>query len=114
MKPLTQTPGPELDSEAVTGKRVTPRVPGRVPQRVPQRVPSTPDEPATLVEVFEYVARVHPRPDTLNYKSEGRWVSISSDQLLARHGTSHGVSMRWQSHPAIASRFFPRVGLNGP
>jgi long-chain acyl-CoA synthetase len=44
----------------------------------------TPDEPQTLVEVFEYVARVHPRPDTLNYKSQGRWVSISSDQLLAR------------------------------
>src|SRR4029078_6694649 len=30
------------------------------------------------------IARNHKRPDTLNYKSDGRWVSISSDELLAR------------------------------
>jgi long-chain acyl-CoA synthetase len=41
-------------------------------------------EPTTLVEAFEYVARVHPRPDTLNYKREGRWLSISADELLRR------------------------------
>ena len=53
-------------------------------KEAPSRVPLAPDEPATLVEVFEYVARVHQRPDTLNYKSEGRWVSISAGQMLGR------------------------------
>ena len=28
--------------------------------------------------------RVHPRPDTLNYKREGRWHSISSEDFLLR------------------------------
>jgi len=49
----------------------------------PQRVFS-PDEPTTLVDVFNGIARDHKRPDTLNYKHDGRWVSISSDELLAR------------------------------
>src|SRR5215213_1030865 len=49
----------------------------------PRRVLS-PDEPATLVDVFTGIARDHKRPDTLNYKSNGRWLSISSDELLAR------------------------------
>jgi long-chain acyl-CoA synthetase len=49
----------------------------------PQRVFS-PDEPATLVDIFNGIARDHKRPDTLNYKSDGRWVSVSSDELLAR------------------------------
>lgn len=50
----------------------------------PQRVPLSPDEPRTLVEVFEYVAHAFPRPDTLNYKHDGRWLSISSDEMLRR------------------------------
>lgn len=49
----------------------------------PQRVFS-PGEPATLVDVFNEIARLHKRPDTLNYKRDGHWVSISSDELLAR------------------------------
>src|SRR6188474_2348306 len=49
----------------------------------PRRVFS-PDEPVTLVDVFTGIARNHKRPDTLNYKSDGRWVSVSSDELLAR------------------------------
>jgi long-chain acyl-CoA synthetase len=76
VKQLTPTPGSATNEEAVTGKPVA--------DRIPERVPLTPDEPATLVEVFEHVARVHPRPDTLNYKRDGRWVSISSDELLVR------------------------------
>ena len=50
----------------------------------PTRVPLSSDEPTTLVEAFEHVKLVHPRPDTLNYKSGGRWVSISADQMLTR------------------------------
>ncbi len=41
-----------------------------------------PGEPTTLVEVFEHVARDHNRADTLNYKRDGQWLSISSDELL--------------------------------
>jgi long-chain acyl-CoA synthetase len=51
---------------------------------MPVRSALTPNEPTTLVEVFEYVTRVHSRPDTLNYKQGGRWVPISSDEMLAR------------------------------
>ena len=43
-----------------------------------------PGEPSTLIEVFELIPRIHKRPDTLNYKHEGRWIPISSDELLAR------------------------------
>jgi long-chain acyl-CoA synthetase len=49
-----------------------------------KRIPLNTNEPTTLVEVFEYVARVHPRPDTLNYKRDGRWIAISSDEMLRR------------------------------
>ncbi|HKG59470.1 MAG TPA: long-chain fatty acid--CoA ligase [Pyrinomonadaceae bacterium] len=50
----------------------------------PPRRNFSPDEPSTLVDVFTRIARKHKRPDTLNYKSDGRWVSVSSDELLAR------------------------------
>jgi len=50
----------------------------------PPRRATAADEPATLVDVFLRVARVHKRPDTLNYKRDGRWISISSDEMLAR------------------------------
>ena len=49
-----------------------------------KRIPLLEGEPATLVEVFEHVARVHPRPDTLNYKHDGRWISISAAEMLKR------------------------------
>ncbi|HSE22035.1 MAG TPA: long-chain fatty acid--CoA ligase [Pyrinomonadaceae bacterium] len=42
------------------------------------------DQPVTLVDVFERVARLHKRKDTLNYKSEGRWYSVSSDEMMVR------------------------------
>ena len=53
-------------------------------QSAPVRRPSAPDEPATLVDVFERVARTHKRADTLNYKHGDRWLSISSDEMLER------------------------------
>jgi long-chain acyl-CoA synthetase len=64
----TAAVGSEVDSEVETGKRI----------------PLNTSEPTTLVGVFEYVARVHPRPDTLNYKRDGRWIAISSDEMLRR------------------------------
>jgi long-chain acyl-CoA synthetase len=48
------------------------------------RRPTAPDEPATLVDVFTRVARKHKRTDTLNYKSGGQWVPISSHEMIAR------------------------------
>jgi len=50
----------------------------------PRRVPLSDDEPTTLVEVYERVAVVHPKPDTLNYKHDGAWRSISTDEMLKR------------------------------
>ena len=50
----------------------------------PTRVPASADEPKTLVDVFKRVARKHKRLDTLNYKRNGEWVSLSSDELLER------------------------------
>jgi long-chain acyl-CoA synthetase len=48
------------------------------------RLPLSPDEPRTLVEVFEQAAVKHNRADALNYKRDGRWLAISSDELLKR------------------------------
>ena len=53
-------------------------------ESVPVRRPAVADEPVTLVDVFNRVARKHKRPDTLNYKSDGQWLSMSSDEMLAR------------------------------
>ncbi|HEU4932387.1 MAG TPA: long-chain fatty acid--CoA ligase [Pyrinomonadaceae bacterium] len=50
----------------------------------PVRQPASADEPVTLVDVFIRVAHKHKRPDTLNYKSDGRWNSLSSDEMLRR------------------------------
>ena len=46
--------------------------------------PLAPGEPATLIDVFTRAARAHNRPDALNYKHDGEWVSLSSDEMLAR------------------------------
>ena len=57
------------------------------PEAHAQSVPAVPiaaNEPTTLTEVFEFVARVHSRPDILNYKRDGRWLPISSADLLQR------------------------------
>ncbi len=73
----------------------------------PKREPQSPDEPTTLVEVFEYISRVHQRPDTLNYKSGGRWVSISADQMLSRvkhiAGGLYSLGVRHGDRVAILS-----------
>ena len=54
-----------------------------IPAR-PRRVPLSVDEPKTLVEVYESVLRRHPKPDTLNYKSNGAWRQISAEEMLKR------------------------------
>jgi long-chain acyl-CoA synthetase len=49
-----------------------------------ERVPLTPDEPKTLVQMFERTVRLHNKLDALNYKKDGAWRNISSDEMLAR------------------------------
>jgi long-chain acyl-CoA synthetase len=77
----------------------------RLPLPVPR--PFAPDEPQTLIDVFTRAARVHNRPDALNYKSGGRWISISSDELLARakHIAAglHAIGIRHGDRVALLS-----------
>ena len=51
---------------------------------LPLREPLSPDEPKTLVEMIERAVRLKAKPDLLNYKRDGAWQSISSDDMLAR------------------------------
>jgi long-chain acyl-CoA synthetase len=56
-------------------------------ERVTEAAPSqerSPNEPRTLVELFEHVVRRHPKPDTLNYKKDNRWLALSAAEMLAR------------------------------
>jgi long-chain acyl-CoA synthetase len=46
--------------------------------------PFAPGEPATLIDLFTRAVRAHNRVDALNYKHGGQWVSLSSDEMLAR------------------------------
>jgi len=46
--------------------------------------PHGPGVPSTLVDVFTEVARKHKRPDTLNYKQDGRWIQMSSGEMMKR------------------------------
>ena len=55
-----------------------------MPAIAPVRRPAAPDEPATLVDVFNRIPVEHKRPDTLNYKSGDRWIAISAEEMLAR------------------------------
>jgi long-chain acyl-CoA synthetase len=50
----------------------------------PPRIPLSAEEPPTLPELFERIAREHRKPNTLNYKQGNAWHSISSDEMLAR------------------------------
>ncbi len=49
-------------------------------------------EPATLVDIYEGVARNHPKPDTLNYKRDGAWQSMSAAEML-RHARSIALGL---------------------
>jgi long-chain acyl-CoA synthetase len=40
--------------------------------------------PTTIVEVFVLAMRLHARPDVLNYKRDGKWLPISSEEFERR------------------------------
>ena len=69
--------------------------------------PFAPGEPSTLIDVFTRVARVHKRTDTLNYKRDGRWVPVSSDELLSRvkdvAAGLHAIGIRHGDRVALLS-----------
>ncbi|CAN5368341.1 AMP-dependent synthetase/ligase [soil metagenome] len=42
------------------------------------------DEPKTLAELYLYAVEKHNRKDALNFKKDGEWRAISSDEMLSR------------------------------
>ena len=64
--------------------KTTEQMLGPEARRPPARVPVSADEPTTLVEMFERALRLHNRADALNYKRDGVWHSISSDEIASR------------------------------
>jgi long-chain acyl-CoA synthetase len=55
-----------------------------VQQEAIVRGPVPVEEPATLVDAFKIIARRHKRPDTLNYKGGGKWIPVSSEEMMQR------------------------------
>ncbi len=49
-----------------------------------QRVSSGADEPKTLAELFLKAAAKYNRGDALNFKKDGKWRAISSDEMISR------------------------------
>lgn len=49
-----------------------------------KRLPLYPDEPTTLAELFSKATKESPRKDALNYKRDGEWRSISSEEMISR------------------------------
>ncbi|HEX8632617.1 MAG TPA: long-chain fatty acid--CoA ligase [Pyrinomonadaceae bacterium] len=86
-----------------------------VPIPPPPRVPLSPDEPATLAEVFTHAVGRHPKPDALNYKRDGVWRALSSAELIERahliaHGL-HALGLRRGERAAILSESSPEWTL---
>jgi len=48
---------------------------------VRERAPLSANQPATLVEVYLRVQRDHRKPDTLNFKRDGSWHSLSAQEM---------------------------------
>lgn len=53
-------------------------------ERAVSREPLREDEPRTLVEMFLHAAREHNKRDALNFKREGSWRSITSEEMIER------------------------------
>src|ERR1043165_1472063 len=51
---------------------------------VEPRVSPMSNEPTTLVELYDRIAAEHPESNTLNYKREGAWHSLSATEMLRR------------------------------
>ncbi|HEX8686405.1 MAG TPA: AMP-binding protein, partial [Pyrinomonadaceae bacterium] len=65
--------------------RITTRVAGGGRETRPDRGPAPrPARPETIVEVVRRALTAKARPDALNYKRDGAWHPISSEELLGR------------------------------
>ena len=53
-------------------------------RRKVKRKPLYPDEPQTLAELFEQACSKSPRQNALNYKENGKWYMISSEEMVER------------------------------
>ena len=53
-------------------------------QKKGARIPLYSDEPKTLAELFIKAVEKHRRSDALNFKKDGEWKAISSDEMIAR------------------------------
>lgn len=73
----------------------------------PVRTPLAPNEPRTLLDVYERVAVEHPRTDTLNYKRDGTWNSLAAEEMLRRARQValglHSLGIRKDGRVAILS-----------
>jgi long-chain acyl-CoA synthetase len=81
----------------------------------PSRGPLSADEPTTLAEVFLRAARVHPKDDALNFKRDGAWRAISSQELIGRARSIaaglHALGVRRGERVAILSESKPEWTL---
>ena len=82
------------------------------PDRAISRMPLNPGEPTTLIGIYEQVLRDYPKTDTLNYKQEGAWQSVSAAEMLER-ARNLAACMRLASGKAIALRSSLRAVSNG-
>jgi len=87
-----------------------PKVAIRNPQSK-SRVPLLADEPQTLAELFRQAFKKHKRADTLNYKKDGRWQSVSSDEFCERAENIalglYGLGLRKDDKAAILAANSP-------
>jgi long-chain acyl-CoA synthetase len=61
------------------------RIESRSVNRQPfKRIPLLADEPQTLADLFRQAFKNHNRADALNYKKDGKWRKISSDEMRTR------------------------------
>ncbi|HKP71967.1 MAG TPA: AMP-binding protein, partial [Pyrinomonadaceae bacterium] len=86
-----------------------------VPAPPPPRVPLSPDEPATLAEIFTHAVRLHSKPDALNFKRGGAWRTLSSAELLERAQAIalglHALGLRSKDRAAILAESSPEWTL---
>lgn len=77
--------------------------------------PHATGEPRTLVDMFAKAARIHNKPDALNFKRDGRWHAISSTEAMRRTRSIalglHALGVRHGDRVAILSENCPEWTL---